>query len=218
MNSDFKGLKKTLLTTTGTVGLLLALRALPISPIIGSSFSFFSVADVLMPLSGLLGMSYALVAVIFRVAFRMIILKAPMYALFYHIPGLCAAAVWYTESKIVQLVLPVICMAAFIAHPIGSQVPIYSMYWLIPVLLFFVRRNIFFKALSSTFIAHAVGSVIWLYSFALPVETWRALIPVVAVERITFACCMVVVYGVVQILFAMGSLKMGRCMHKRGLV
>jgi len=76
-----------------------------------------------------------------------------------------ASLYWSTRHYSIRLLLPIVCMGLFIIHPVGAQAFAYSLYWLIPVVLFFVpQRFLFLQALGSTFIAHAVGSVIWLYT------------------------------------------------------
>lgn len=92
-------------------------------------------------------------------------------------------------------------MAAFIAHPVGSQAFLYSFYWLIPVAIYLMGRNsLFAQALGSTFTAHAVGSVIWLYANPMTPEIWLALIPVVLVERLVFASGIVLVYQIIAMI------------------
>lgn len=86
-------------------------------------------------------------------------------------------------------------MGAFIAHPVGAQAWVYSLYWLVPIVLYAVRKkNMFLEALGSTFTAHAVGSVIWIYCDPMTPQAWLTLIPVVLVERLVFASGIVVAY------------------------
>ena len=87
-----------------------------------------------------------------------------------------------------QILVPVLCMALFGLHPVGSQAFAYTLYWLIPVTLYIMSSlvnvlprfqqftPIFLQALSSTFIAHAVGSVIWLYTVGMTPRDIPALI------------------------------------------
>lgn len=90
-------------------------------------------------------------------------------------------------------------MGAFMAHPVGAQAWVYSVYWLIPVLLYVIRKkSLFLEALGSTFIAHAVGSVIWIYADPITPHAWLALIPVVFIERLIFASGIVVVFHCIQ--------------------
>lgn len=103
------------------------------------------------------------------------------------------AAVYYFgtmgKARNYSLAIPLIAMALFVLNPIGSQAWAYSLYWLIPVFCAIVKPDsLFFKALGATFMAHCIGSIVWLY-FVNPMtpELWLALIPVVAVERLSFA-------------------------------
>lgn len=92
-------------------------------------------------------------------------------------------------------------MGAFIVHPVGGAAWAYSLYWLIPVALYMIRKeSLFLTALGSTFTAHAVGSVIWIYANPMTPQTWLALIPVVFIERLVFASGMVVAYHAIKTL------------------
>lgn len=183
------------LVTAFSSTLFLLLRYAKVSPIVGSYFSFFSLSDVLMPLSGNFGFGFAGLLLALRFLVRVVFVGAPLTALVYHVPGMCASAYWATENKLICLVIPAACMMAFFMNPIGLQVAPYALYWLIPMGLFFVKRKtVFLHALASTFIAHAVGSVIWLYLHPMPAEVWWSLIPIVPIERIAFAGGMTMAY------------------------
>ncbi|MBI2039498.1 hypothetical protein HYT18_00300 [Candidatus Microgenomates bacterium] len=86
------------------------------------------------------------------------------------------------------LLVPLICIVAFIIHPIGRQVFYYPlMFWTIPILAYRFRNNLFMKSLGATFTAHAVGGTAWIWAFNLPASVWNSLIPVVIAERLLFA-------------------------------
>jgi hypothetical protein len=146
------------------------------------------------------------------------------------VPGFCASLYWVQPSPhpslkategtarlrrtsspieslfvhVLHLLLPIACMALFIAHPVGSQAFIYSFYWLIPVVLYFIpHRSLFLTALGSTFIAHAVGSVIWCYTVPMTAGMWMGLLPIVALERTLFALGMVVAHHMISFIFKM---------------
>ncbi len=196
MKSKLKDLAGLILASAMPVIFLLC-RCIKVSPILGSDFAFFSLSDVMMPLSGLFGLSFSLFMIVLRMGYRIIFLASPFSSVLYHLPGFCASAYWAVEGVAVRLLLPLVCMVLFIAHPVGFKAAAYSLYWLIPVAIYFSpRKTVFLTSLGSTFVAHAVGSVIWLYSFDLSSAAWLALIPLVAVERILFACAMTVVYFV----------------------
>jgi hypothetical protein len=94
-------------------------------------------------------------------------------------------------------------MILFVMHPVGGQAFVYSLYWLIPVALYFIpHRSLFLTGLGSTFIAHAVGSVIWCYTVPMTAGMWMALMPVVFCERLLFALGMVVMHFVLSSIFS----------------
>ena len=108
---------------------------------------------------------------------------------------------WAQRSWIWAVAVPLLCMIMFSIHPVGNQAMLYTLYWLIPIILFFIPKQILFThALTATFIAHAVGSVLWLYSKPATPAFWFALIPVVACERFLFAVGMTVVHRVIAMM------------------
>ncbi len=177
----------------------------PIAPIWGSWAGFFSPKAFLVPLAGAfggIGGSFLITAV--RLLGRMLWGAAfDAHICAHYLPGLCASLSWATRSACLHVLLPVGCMVLFVAHPVGGQADYYSLYWLIPVALFGMqKKNIFFQSLSSTFIAHAVGSIIWLYTVPMSADMWRALIPVVAFERLVFAGAMTASYVIIAPVYA----------------
>lgn len=102
------------------------------------------------------------------------------------------AAIYFGSKNKLTALPAIICMFLFWMNPNGAQAWAYSLYWLIPVGAAFYKDNIIARALGSTFTAHAIGSVAFLYAYGLPPQVWMALIPVVAVERLTFAAGIVV--------------------------
>lgn len=121
------------------------------------------------------------------------------------LPTLCATLSWGVGSPfhkttfyhvldvIIHVIIPLKCIMLFIAHPIGHQAAPYTIFWLIPPVLWILRRQgyiagIFITALQSTFVAHAVGSIIWLFVVPMTASQWLNLIPIVAVERFALAC------------------------------
>ncbi|MFA5074979.1 MAG: hypothetical protein WC436_02640 [Candidatus Babeliales bacterium] len=96
---------------------------------------------------------------------------------------------------VLKVLLPIMCIILFTLHPEGNKAYIYSFYWFIPMIIYFLNKFRFYNshfltALATTFVAHAVGSVIWLYTVPMTAFMWMSLIPVVAIERLIFACCM----------------------------
>ena len=178
--------------------LLIKLASLcKLSFIVGSWCAFFSGTSIIAPLTG----AFSGISGTFLVLGVSILAKLVWGTTFTFkflaciVPGFFASLYWSTHSVLIRALLPLICMAAFIAHPAIGVGWVYSLYWLIPVALYFKKRHtLFTQALGSTFTAHAVGSVIWLYADAMTPETWLALMPVVLIERLTFAIGMVLAY------------------------
>ncbi len=196
MIHKFKHLQKIAITALSSFFLFSILRLILISPILGSYFSYFSLSGIIMPLLGILGMPYVIISLIALkstslFSYQLLFTKITAY----HIPTLCAAYYWSSKSKLISFLAPVLCIIAFLIHPIGLQAAPYTLYWLIPLFLSFNKKPSYIThALISTFVAHAIGSVIWLYTKPMNASDWISLIPVVAIERFCFAGCMILVY------------------------
>lgn len=113
------------------------------------------------------------------------------------------AVLYFSRKGVFNLVIPVLAIIAFIAHPIGWTVWYYTLFWTIPIIAYFFRdRFIFARALGATFTAHAVGGALWIWAFALPAKVWISLIPIVAMERGFFAIGICVSFVLVNNLLA----------------
>lgn len=109
------------------------------------------------------------------------------------------AAIYFGRKTSFNFIVPLVAMAAFIIHPIGREVWYYSLFWLIPVAMYFLQEKyLLARALGATFAAHSVGGALWIWAFALPKAVWISLIPIVAMERALFAIGIVVSYLVVN--------------------
>lgn len=85
------------------------------------------------------------------------------------------------------LLIPLLSIIAFNLHPVGRSVWFYSLFWVIPFLVWpFRERFLVARALGSTMSAHAVGGAVWIWAFNLPANVWITLIPVVVLERSIF--------------------------------
>ncbi len=173
---------------------------IPFTHIIGSN-SKFTGFDFISPITGgFLGSWIGAIAVAIVQIINTIIKKAPIEAITFlrFLPAICAAIYFGTKSKYVNLI-PLLCIALFIVHPIGRTVWYYPIaFWFVPVLCSFGKFRLTLNALGATFTAHAVGSTIFLYAFALPASVWKSLMTIVPVERLTFAIGIVVSYLVIN--------------------
>ncbi len=190
-----------LLLFASSLSLLYGASLFKVTSVLGSSNLIFSGINIVGPLCGAwLGMP-ALTALFFaRFLLRAVAVSTFVFTpLVYHIPTFCAAASFRPGNRLFKLLLIGICCALFLSHPHGAAAWWFSLYWLIPAAIILADlKQLFWVALSSTFIAHAVGSVIWLYWFALSPEVFWALMPLVPLERVVYACGMVIVHTVVS--------------------
>ncbi len=183
--------------TALSVSLFFVLRFVKIFSIVGNCAAFFRCSDMVTPLIGNAGLPSLGIIFALRFALKVLFYGTSLSGLLYQLPGLFASAYWALDNKLLALVVPFVCMVAFLMHPTGFAAAPYMLYWFIPMTLYFVRsKTIFMHSLSSTFIAHAVGSVVWIYLHPMSPAFWLGLIPVVAVERLMFASGMTFVYHV----------------------
>ncbi|KKP93643.1 MAG: hypothetical protein UR98_C0003G0013 [Parcubacteria group bacterium GW2011_GWA1_36_12] len=187
----------------------------PINKLAGSrvSFTFF---DLFAPISGaFLGSVYGIIAVFLIQGFNLMVHgvsnidKGAIIRLF---PTLFAVLYFAISSKPKAknyiLIVPLVSMIAFNLHPIGRTVWYYSLFWLIPFIVWPLRnRFLLARALGATFTAHSVGGAVWIWAFSLPASVWTSLIPVVAMERFIFALGISASYILMNNILAYFSLK-----------
>ena len=174
---------------------------IPVNTLVGSRVKF-TLFDLLAPISGaFLGTGLG-VAAVFLMQFVNLLIhgfasfdKGAIIRLF---PTLFA--VWYFALRPFDkaqgsglvgkriLIIPLVAMIAFNLHPVGRTVWFYSLFWLVPFLVWpFRERFLVLRSLGATFTAHAAGGAIWIWAFNLPAAVWISLIPVVILERGIFA-------------------------------
>ena len=163
----------------------------------GLKFTFF---DLYAPIAGSLfgslpGSIAVLTVEIFNLLWRQTFSLAEFLHLFPVIFG-----TWYfgTNKKLASLV-PVIAIIGFVSAPVGREVWYYSLFWLIPVLCQpFKIKSLLARSLGATFTAHAVGGLLWVYAFNPPAAVWQSLIPIVIMERLTFALTSGIMYVLIK--------------------
>ncbi len=101
------------------------------------------------------------------------------------------------SSKWILTIAP-ICMLIFLAHPYGRQVPYYTLFWVIPLIAYRFKNNLFMRGLGATFTAHAIGGAAWIWAFNLKPAVWQGLIPVVIAERLLFASGIAISFIIVK--------------------
>lgn len=188
-----------------SIGFFLSLSTLfiaslvKISYVVGSQQIFFSGANALYPLFGIWGGSASLFAIVMRFILRGALGVTMSWSLLALIlPGLAVTAYMAYNHWAIRLLIPIVCMILFIAHPVGFYASPYALLWLLPIGIYLFNRQSFTaQLLASTFVGHAVGSVIWLYAVPMAASAWIALIPIVCAERVLFAAAAFVLHFIV---------------------
>ncbi|MCX8194973.1 MAG: hypothetical protein N3G22_02605 [Candidatus Micrarchaeota archaeon] len=162
------------------------------SKMLGAEKQHFTFFQFVGPIAGsFLGAGVGVLSVLLAQLISFIYLGKPaeLFNLLRFLPMLFATFYFakYSKGKLGQAAAPLICMALFILHPVGSQAWYYSLYWLIPLFVLLLPENLFLRSLGATFTAHSIGSTLFLYFIPSTPALWVALIPVVAFERTLFA-------------------------------
>ncbi|PIR82137.1 hypothetical protein COU20_04025 [Candidatus Kaiserbacteria bacterium CG10_big_fil_rev_8_21_14_0_10_59_10] len=169
----------------------------PLSQLVGSKASF-TLFDAFAPIAGaFLGTIPGALAVVVMQGFNFVAQGAnfsDMGALIRIVPVIFAA-IYFSRKMPLNVVVPMLAIAAWVMNPVGREVWYYSLMWLIPILCYFLQeRFLFTRALGATFTAHAVGGALWVWFIPLPAVVWASLIPVVLVERFFFAAGIAAAY------------------------
>jgi len=183
------------------IAMVLIGKKINFSSVIGAENQFFTLFQFFGPIAGaFLGPLFGVISVLgAELADFLLVGKAfSLINLVRLTPMLFAAYYFGTKKKNLSILIPLICMALFVLHPIGRQAWFYSLYWLIPVFGKVLPKKIpgklFFKSLGATFTAHAIGSTAWLYTIPMTPQQWIMLIPIVAYERFLFASGIAISY------------------------
>lgn len=163
---------------------------IPVAQVVGSKVKF-TIYDAFAPVAGsFIGSIPGVIAVFLIQFFNFLVHGAQIEdvgTIIRFFPMLFAVLYFSKKGKI-NLIVPALAIAVFIAHPIGRTVWYFPIFWLIPIAAHFFRDQFLLaRALGATFTAHAVGSALWIWVFALPTQAWNSLIPVVIAERLLFA-------------------------------
>lgn len=175
-----------------------ALSLCKISYIVGSKAAFFSAVVCAEPVIGavaspLTTLIYLCARFLFACCFYA---SSGMLLLVYQIPLACGTGYLALRNSSVYYRLLMTsgllgCIALFVLHPVGAQVSWYSLLWLIPAIILWVKpTHFFYHALASTLTSHAVGTILWLWLTPTTVNFWITLFPCALIERLLFALCM----------------------------
>jgi hypothetical protein len=165
-------------------------------PVQGMNSFAISWSHVILPLMGaLLGALGSYLLIIRSILLLLAMAIGFKTQVFFGLPTLFASLYWSTESGLLRVGIPLLCMILFICHPIGFYAAPYTLFWLIPIGAYFYTDSRLLTAMASTFTAHAVGSIMHLYMIGtLSSSVWLGLIPVVMIERLVLGLSMYVAY------------------------
>lgn len=168
-------------------------KSINFSAVIGAENQFFTIYQLIGPIAGsFLGTTFGVIAVLGAELAHFLISQKPftLINLLRITPMLFAAYYFGNKNRLKSAIIPALCMAFFIAHPVGRQAWPFSLYWLIPIFGRIMPNKTRFRdilqSFGATFTSHAVGSVLWLYTIPMDSAQWLALIPIVAFERLVF--------------------------------
>ena len=163
---------------------------IPVTQLVGSGAKF-TVFDAFAPLTGaFIGSVPGLIAVLLMNSANFLFHGAQVQDIgtFIRFFPVLFAVLYFAKKSRLNLIVPLLAIAVFVAHPIGRSVWYFSLFWTIPIIAYFFRdRFLLARALGATFSAHAVGGASWIWAFALPAAAWNSLIPIVIAERLLFA-------------------------------
>ncbi len=203
--SSYKSVYKTTLATI-SFGFF---KLLKISKIAGFKYNFFSMSSLAAPVIA----THVSITSLIAITLLRTVIHSAFYplagflGLFYHLPSF-AGALYFKKmlqkdmsafERMATLIAPLICMALFMSTSVGAAAWVYSLYWLIPaVLACLPQKNVFLSALASTFMVHAVGSVLFIYTTPMTPIFWMSILPVVLLERCSFALGITALYYLVH--------------------
>lgn len=187
--------KKKLIFLAVFIAIALIAQRINFSSVVGVKQQYFTLFQFFGPIAGaFLGSVFGIIAVLSAQLIDFVWTgKEIVWINIFRLTPMLFAAYYFTKkgNKSVSVAIPIICMAAFMIHPVGTHAWFFSLYWTIPVIVKLLPKkyanNLFLRSLGATFTAHAVGSTVFLYSIPMPSEAWIGLIPIVAVERLLFA-------------------------------
>lgn len=191
------------------IGLGLVALQVKLTHLAGSSANF-TLFDSFAPMAAaILGLWFGLIALVIMPVANALVhgtkILTPDFVIRL-IPMLFAA--WYFQTaRKANLLIPVLCIVAFLLNPVGRSVWYFSLFWTIPIICYLFRERgqvlgLVARSLGATFTAHAVGGAIWIYAYHLPKAVWQGLIPVVVVERLLFAAGLAISFLAIQNILA----------------
>ncbi|MBI3036402.1 hypothetical protein HYY73_01410 [Candidatus Woesearchaeota archaeon] len=184
--------KKEAIFFVGFTVLVFIAQSINFSALTGTKNQFFTLFQFFGPIAGgILGSTFGVLTVLFAQTAQFIAAgkEITMLNVLRLLPMLFAAGYFSSKGKKVtaSIMVPLVCIAIFLAHPIGRQAWYFSLFWTVPLIAKLMPQRLFLRSLGATFTAHAVGGAIWAWTVPMTVQQWNLLIPVVIIERLLFA-------------------------------
>lgn len=181
------------------------IKPLKLSFIAGSKSAFFSFSEFFTPLLGAYN-NFTTTAIICTIQAIIYFIISP-YIILHKLPGIVGNLYLSSNLKYMKALLPALYILLFITHSVGSQAWVYSMYWLIPIILSFTNFkndtiNLLAKLLSSSFVTHGTGAIIYLYTKNISPIIWNSLISIVLIERVTLSLGSLCAYYMINYLIS----------------
>jgi hypothetical protein len=171
------------------------------SSLVGAPNQFFTLFQFFGPISGgFLGGAFGIAAVLGAQLIDFVLQGKAFAAvnLIRLLPMLFAAYYFssYKSNKIFAIAVPVLATLLFWSHPVGAAAWYFPLlFWSIPVIVAILpTENLLLRALGATFTAHAIGGASWNYLVPMTPEAWAALVPIVMMERASFAIGIAISY------------------------
>ncbi|MDO8626258.1 MAG: hypothetical protein Q7K39_02235 [Candidatus Magasanikbacteria bacterium] len=181
----FKPTKQKILAYAIFLGLGLILIQIPFTALVGAK-ARFNMFDFFAPIiGGFLGSIPGALSVLSIQLFNWAIhgFDISLPTLIRFLPIL-AATLYFSRKSFLQLAIAPICILAFLAHPEGRGAAVFTLYWFIPIAMYFLQNKfVLARALGATFTAHAVGGALWIWAFNMKSALWLSLLPIVWKER-----------------------------------
>lgn len=200
----YKNFKRNFIKLTSLLTTLNTLKLFKISYIIGSKAAFFSCAQAVAPVSGLLfNRNLNIFLFLSRVFLFIFNGFNPLFTLLYHVPSSLGTAYLNTRSILLKTTIPLICIALFLINPNIVQaditIKLYCLYFAVPIIISLLNfKSIFLKCLASTFVSQAIGAILWLYTNKFDQAMYYKLIGIVWAERLLFATIMTSAFYIIK--------------------
>lgn len=157
--------------------------------ILGTWSNFFSWGGVVAPV---LSYHFGFITLAVWLLSSKIYSAGLLFFFLHRLPLVLGVMSYRYNSFILSGVIPFLSIIFFWSKAQSDRyILVYALYWLIPIVLYYMPDFVGKKALSTTMIMHAVGTVVWLLYHPFQAEFFWTLFPLVFIERLLMVCAMV---------------------------